>query len=338
VLVAAETGSGKTLAYLLPILHDIKLHDAPSNDRKLFRPLAIIYAPSIELVDQIYRVAKSLSHVAKFTTAKCTHFSTSKHLQSKMETRPIDVLVGTPQSIADLFRNEFLSPSDIRWQVLDEADTLLDDEQFLKQAEYMADMSKRVHTTTGRPYTALVVTATLPKTVARTMDKLFPNTVKLTTPTLHKTLPRLKQFFLDLKKYNGNKELALLDLLKQSTDTTTLVFCNRKTTCDAVYETLKKRGLSVGVYHKEHARQGVALRQDVSILVATDLASRGLDTTHVGHVVLYDFPTTIPDYLHRVGRTARAGASGRATSLIAKKDRRLAERIWRSIKEKTVLS
>jgi superfamily II DNA/RNA helicase len=155
----------------------------------------------------------------------------------------------------------------------------------------------------------------------------------------------------DLARFNGNRQLGLLEVLKKNIkDEKTLIFCNTKKSVELAHRFLESKGIeTLALYKDAPMSREETLRhfseQNVeegnernNMLISTDIASRGVDTTYVNHVVLYDFPSSVIDYLHRVGRTARAGRNGKATGLIGRKDKMLADRIQRGIREGTVLT
>ncbi|KAJ8652069.1 hypothetical protein O0I10_012300 [Lichtheimia ornata] len=338
VLVAAETGSGKTLAYLLPVIDRLK-QDEKKQRRRLDHPRAIVLVPTRELVKQVVQTAKSLAHITKFRALGVDSKVKRRRLAEQLE-QPVDVLVATPTTLCSLVRDGTLSLADTRHLVVDEADSLFD-----------AGWGDDVRFILDRVGTAqcIIVSATLPRSVHRTLDTLFgERLLKLTTPSLHRALPNLKQSFVDLARFNGNRQLALLDVLKRNIkDDKTLVFCNTRKSAQLLHDWLGSKDMPVLALHKDAERSEILNRfacQDESglpgdnVLISTDIASRGIDTTFVDHVVLYDFPSSVVDYLHRVGRTARAGRTGKATSLIGRKDKMMADRIRRSIREGSVLS
>ncbi|ORX48053.1 DEAD-domain-containing protein [Hesseltinella vesiculosa] len=349
-LCAAETGSGKTLAYLLPVLHQLKA-DEKTVQRRLDHPRAVVLVPTRELVQQVAQTAKQLSHTIKFRCLGIDRVFRSK-LTQQLATGPIDLLVATPTTLQHLVKDRVLSLSDTRYLVMDEADSLFDagwanDCQTLLEAVQRKKDSKK-STAIAPPKQAaqvIVVSATLPRSVHATLDKLFPHMVKITTPSLHRALPNLKQSFVDLQRYQGNRQMALLEVLKKNIkDDKTLVFCNTKKAVDLVHDWLLSKDVKVLSLSKDsESRKDVLQRfanreSGDNILISTDIASRGIDTTFVDHVVLFDFPTSVVDYLHRVGRTARAGQVGKATSLIGRKDRMMADRIKRAIREGSVMT
>ncbi|KAI7876078.1 DEAD-domain-containing protein, partial [Lichtheimia hyalospora FSU 10163] len=323
VLVAAETGSGKTLAYLLPVIDQLKRNEKkPSQRRRLDHPRAIVLVPTRELVTQVVQTAKSLAHVTKFRALGADSKVKRRRLAEQLE-QPVDVLVATPTTLCSLVRDGTLSLADTRHLVVDEADSLFD-----------AGWGDDVRFIMDRVGTAqcIIVSATLPRSVHRTLDTLFgERLLKLTTPSLHRALPNLKQSFIDLARFNGNRQLALLDVLKRNIkDDKTLVFCNTRKSAQLLHDWLGSKDMPVLALHKDAERSEILTRfacQDENaspgdnVLISTDIASRGIDTTFVDHVVLYDFPSSVVDYLHRVGRTARAGRTGKATSLVGRKDK-----------------
>ncbi|KAI8071053.1 P-loop containing nucleoside triphosphate hydrolase protein [Gongronella butleri] len=358
VLCAAETGSGKTLAYLLPVIQQLKADEQKAGSKKmaslrrLDHPRAIVLVPTRELVAQVTHTAKQLAHVAKFRCLGLDRMPRGK-LTHLLGSGPVDLLVATPSTLRQLVNDRVLSLSDTRYLVMDEADSLFD-------AGWADDCEHIIHAVQNKNHPKqgggqggiavasrhqiIVVSATLPRSVHSALDKLFPTMAKITTPSLHRALPNLKQSFVDLQRFQGNRQLALLEVLKKNIkDDKTLVFCNTKKAVDLVSHWLVSKDVPALALSKDAARNDVLARfADASsgdnILISTDIASRGIDTTFVDHVVLYDFPTSVVDYLHRVGRTARAGQVGKATSLIGRKDRMMADRIRKSIRQGTVMT
>ncbi|KAG0243525.1 P-loop containing nucleoside triphosphate hydrolase protein [Mortierella sp. GBAus27b] len=366
------------------------------------QPRAVVLLPSRELVTQVASILKEFSHSVKLRTLAISHSWSRKSIMQRLASGPIDIVVATPASLLDyLSKNtqdvirEFdsrhddedrkfrggsgnsykarLSLDSLTHLVIDEADTMFD-HGFGDEVTKIVKQAKSLNSTD--PVKITVVSATLPKKISDTLDDTLPGILKITTPSLHKSLPGLHQTFLDLKPYFGNRLKAVLDILAKQQNVNkegrrkenTLVFCNTKHSCELLHEQLKTNQVPglLGVLHGEALNRDEVLEQFKNddfiaptplakvndststasqvggrggkVLISTDIASRGIDTTAVDHVVLYDFPVTIVDYLHRVGRTARAGRGGRATSLVGRKDRNLAERIMMGIRMGTVLS
>ncbi|RUP50527.1 P-loop containing nucleoside triphosphate hydrolase protein [Jimgerdemannia flammicorona] len=362
ILCAAETGSGKTLTYLLPIIHHLKQQEQraasdPGQARRLRRlehPRAIVLVPSRELSAQLLAVCKALSHVAKFRVMALTNDSRHE-LVRRLSTGPIDLLISTPTTLLSYVHADTISLASTRHLVLDEADSLFDSgwgtecREIISTIQCIADRE-------GVSHQVVIVSATLPRSVNKVLDEILPGIRKITTPSLHRPLPSLRQLFVDLKSFKGNRQLALLDVLKRNRrDHKTMIFCNTKTSATLLRDKLAALGIPALALYKDAPSREETLRmfaekvepegEDAkaayranNILVCTDVASRGVDTTYVDHVVLYDFPTTVVDYLHRVGRTARAGKKGTVTALVGMKDKVLADRIRKARRLGTVLS
>ncbi|KAI8368158.1 P-loop containing nucleoside triphosphate hydrolase protein [Radiomyces spectabilis] len=350
VLCAAETGSGKTLAYLVPIIECLKIDEQKGVKRRLDHPRAIVLVPTRELVGQVLKTCKSLSHKAKFRSMALSGRTPRHQLVEKLADGPIDILITTPTTLMSYVKDRTLSLAETRYLMIDEADSLFDAgwgddcRVVIRKIQDIAAQHKFVEK-------IIIVSATLPRSVHSTLDQLFPKILKITTPSLHRALPNLKQSFIDLQKFNGNRQLALLEVLKKNIkDKKTLIFCNTKKSVELLHRWLETKNINALALYKDapmSREECLALfskpvadedeiKQD--ILISTDIASRGIDTTFVDHVILYDFPDSVVDYLHRVGRTARAGQTGKATSLIGRKDRMLSERFRRSIRDGTVLT
>ncbi|KAF9309259.1 RNA helicase [Podila horticola] len=365
--------------------------------RQYNQPRAIVLLPSRELVAQVSGILKEFSHSVKVRTLTISHAMSPRSVIQRLAQGPVDVVVATPASLLDylpkdhkdrgaqdeeqrrvrgsanLFDESRLSLSSLRHLVIDEADSMFDRGFGSEVTKIVQQAKARITPSSSAPTKITVVSATLPKKVSDTLDEVLPGMLKITTPSLHKSLPGLHQTFLDLKPYFGNRPKAILDILaKQQQIATatggkrqenTLIFCNTKHSCELLHEHLKTNKVPgvLGVLHGDATNRDEILEQftddtyvppsmsssaakkdkDViggKILISTDIASRGIDTTAVQHVVLYDFPVTIVDYLHRVGRTARGGRGGRATSLVGRKDRNMAERIMIGIRLGKVLS
>ncbi|KAF9125264.1 RNA helicase [Mortierella sp. 14UC] len=380
--------------------------DALDTIRQYNQPRAIILVPSRELVTQVSQILKDLSHIVKLRTLSLSHAISPKSVSQRLASGPVDIVVATPASLLDhlpkelarsnrrqsnqreeeeeerrvggnasLLEKNRLSLASLRQLVIDEADSMFDS-GFGTEVTKIVRQAKAVVSRTEGPVKITVVSATLPKKVSDTLDETLPGMLKITTPSLHKSLPGLHQTFLDLKPYFGNRPKAILDILAKQQlfqvsasngkrrKENTLIFCNTKHSCELLHEHLKSNKVHgvLGVLHGDAANRDEILHQFTDddfvppvpagqkspasltavaggkILISTDIASRGIDTTSVQHVVLYDFPVTIVDYLHRVGRTARGGRGGRATSLVGRKDRNMAERIMVGIRLGKVLS
>ncbi|CAG9466810.1 unnamed protein product [Pedinophyceae sp. YPF-701] len=360
-IIASHTGSGKTLAYLLPIVKAIRDAEAagapPARPR---RPLAIVLGPTRELTDQIFSVARALAAGGAAFRSGLANAGRPVRAQRDTLARPLDVLVGTPSAVIKRMEAGDLFIGDVRWLVLDEADTMFD-RGFGPEVERVLGPCK------SKPEAAQVVlvSATMTKAVRGTVEERLPRAREVATSSLHRAVPGSVHEFLAVPP-GGNKIALLSDALGQgaSRGERTMVFCNTLQSARAIEHALAERGLASVNYHGELSKQqrrdslaafmadagdsdtaalgadDVPLRRALAasaggppVMVCSDLAARGLDfPARVDHVVNFDFPLTPVDYLHRTGRTARAGSRGRVTSLVAKPDRVLAARIEQALK------
>lgn len=250
-----------------------------------------------------------------------------------------------PTTFLTHVHNGVVSLASTRHLVLDEADSLFDAGWGTECREIIQTVSK---ISADKPHQVIIVSATLPRSVNSVLDELLPGTQRITTPGMHRALPNLRQSFIDLKRFNNNRQLALLEVLRRNTrDNKTMVFCNTRSSAEVLHTFLASKAISaLAMYQDAPGGREEAMRAFAAddgeersrLMVCTDVASRGVDTTWVDHVILYDFPMNVIDYLHRVGRTARAGKGGKATGLVGRRDRMLAMRIQKSTRSGTVLS
>jgi len=334
--LASHTGSGKTLAYLLPIVHILKeaevLDGVPMKPR---RPRALILGPTRELVEQIYGVSKSLARIAKFRSVLLTGGGDMSSQKAALG-RGLDILVGTPTRVSQHAAKGNLFYGDVDLVVLDEADTMMD-RGFGPEVDQILTAVRNK----ANPARCILVSATMTKQVESLVQSKFPKLRRIQTSTLHKGVSGSKHSFLPAQA--GADKLGILSQLVESDmarKDKTVVFCNTLNSCRAVEHYLREGDIDTVCYHGDIPvdERKIAISKfagvhkdsnDISyVLVATDLAARGLDIPgKVDHVINFDFPLNSVDYLHRTGRTARAGAQGKITSLVVKADSVLARRI-----------
>ncbi|GFR39800.1 hypothetical protein Agub_g287, partial [Astrephomene gubernaculifera] len=339
--LASHTGSGKTLAYLLPLIHELKAQEAAGYVPRPRRPRVLVLGPTRELTDQITRVAKSLCHTAKFRAA-CANAFRSLSEQSRQLSGPVDVLVATPTRFLQHVKEGNVLYRDIRWLVVDEADTVFEQGWGPEVAQILAPLRAKPD-----PARVLLVSASLGRPVVRAMKELVPDARELKTSTLHRAVSGSSHQFLGVPP-GGNKLQLLAEVLGADSRRSqkVLVFCNTVDSCRAVEHYAREEGLRCVCYHgdmpAEERQESMATFAGASsssssspeqppqqpIMIASDLAARGLDFPGcVDHVINFDFPATSVDYLHRTGRTARAGKTGKITSLVTSRDKVLAQRI-----------
>ncbi|GMH17052.1 hypothetical protein Nepgr_018893 [Nepenthes gracilis] len=341
VVLGSHTGSGKTLAYMLPIVQLLRRDEENSGIlMKPRRPRAVVLCPTRELSEQVFRVAKSISHHARF---RSTMISGGGRLRPQEDSlnAPIDMVVGTPGRIIQHIQDGNIVFGDIRYLVLDEADTMFDHGFGPDIRKFLGPLKNRASKANDTGFQTVLVAATMTKAVVKLIEEEFQGIIHLRTSTLHKKIASARHDFVKLSG-SENKLEALLQVLEPSLakGNRVMVFCNTLDSSRAVDHFLSENQIYTVNYHGEvPAEQRVAnLRKfksedvDCPTLVCTDLAARGLDLD-VDHVIMFDFPRNSVDYLHRTGRTARMGANGKVTSLVAKKDLALATRIEEAIRK-----
>ena len=307
VLGIAQTGTGKTAAFVLPILHRLC-----GDERKAGRGCAraLVLAPTRELAVQIEERVRAYGGNMRPRTALVIG-GVPHGRQRKALSRGVEVLVATPGRLsemaeagdADLSRTEVL--------VLDEADQMLDMGFIHAVRRLRKMMPQRVQT--------YLFSATMPKEIQAFADDLLTDPVRVAVTPVAKTADRVEQSVLFVSK--GEKGTALARLLTDPEVDRALVFARTKHGADKVVRGLEKAGIDAAAIHgnkSQNARQR-ALRGfaegTTPVLVATDIAARGIDVTGISHVIQHDLPEVPETYVHRIGRTARAGADGVAVAL-----------------------
>ncbi|XP_078439261.1 RH39 [Wolffia australiana] len=341
VVLGSHTGSGKTLTYMLPLVQLIKRDEEESGMlMKARRPRAVVMCPTRELSEQVFRVAKSISHHAKF---RSTMISGGGRLRPQEDSLniPLDMIVGTPGRILQHINDGNIVYGDIKYLVLDEADTMFDRGFGPDIKKFLAPLKNRCLKPGDHGFQTILVAATMTKAVQTLVDEEFQGIVHLRTSTFNKKVASARHDFMKLSG-SENKLEVLLQVLEPSLakGNRVMVFCNTLNSSRAVDHFLRENQISTVNYHGEvpadqrveNLKKFKSDEGDCPTLVCTDLAARGLDMD-VDHVIMFDFPLNSIDYLHRTGRTARMGAKGKVTSLVAKKDLILATRIEDAIRK-----
>jgi ATP-dependent RNA helicase DeaD len=314
VIGQAQTGSGKTAAFGIPMLEYVDPEDQEVQ--------GLVLTPTRELCIQVtqalraYGQRKGIDVVAVFGGAPIR----SQQAQLRAGGH---VVVGTVGRVRDLISRHSLLLHACRFVVLDEADEMLD-------LGFLEDVERILALTPSSRQTALF-SATMPPEIRRLADQYLydPVLVKVKTATL--TVDTVEQFALEVQ--SRDKASALVDVLEAERPEQAIVFVRTKIRCDQLYRTLRDRGMNVRALHgdmSQGARDGVMLTFKGGrspLLVATDVAARGLDISTVSHVINYDVPTSPDVYVHRIGRTGRVGRSGRAITLYEPRQRREVEAI-----------
>nr|AIA12443.1 DEAD/DEAH box helicase [uncultured bacterium] len=307
ILGIAQTGSGKTAAFSLPILQKIM---GLGDKRKGKTARALILAPTRELAVQIEEAIRKLSKGAHISTALVLG-GVSRISQIKKMQPGVDVLIATPGRLTDLVRENCIDLSETRWLVLDEADRMLD-MGFINDVKHIAKGTHRDRQTA-------LFSATMPQEVATLAQGLLRDPVRVEVAPQGTTAAEIKQVVHAIP--TKQKKQVLSAMLKDEALASVIVFTRTKHGADAVTRVLEKDGYEVAAIHgnkSQNARQR-ALNGfkdgSVRILVATDIAARGIDVVGISHVINFDLPDEPESYVHRIGRTGRNGASGSAITL-----------------------
>ncbi|KAG1335469.1 DEAD-box ATP-dependent RNA helicase 39 [Cocos nucifera] len=341
VVLGSHTGSGKTLAYMLPIVQLMRRDEALSGMlMKPRRPRAVVLCPTRELCEQVFHVAKSIGHHARFRSTMISGGIRLRPQEDSLNT-PIDMVVGTPGRVLQHIEDGNMVYGDIKYLVLDEADTMFDRGFGPDIRKFLGPLKNRAAKPGDQGFQTVLVTATMTKAVQKLIDEEFQGIIHLRTSTLHKKVASARHDFIKLSGAE-NKLEALLQVLEPSLakGNRVMVFCNTLNSSRAVDHFLTENQIFTVNYHGEvpaeerveNLKRFKSEEGDCPTLVCTDLAARGLDLD-VDHVIMFDFPLNSIDYLHRTGRTARMGAKGKVTSLVAKKDLPLATSIEEAIKK-----
>ena len=307
VVGIAQTGTGKTAAFALPILHYL-FTNPKRPDRKACRVLVL--SPTRELSSQILDSFNAYGrHLRLSSTLAIGGVPMGRQVRALMN--GIDILVATPGRLIDLVRTNALRLSEVEFLVLDEADRMLD-------MGFIHDIRKIVAKLPTERQT-LFFSATMPQEIAQLAQQMLRDPAKVAVTPPASTVELVEQRIIHVDR--AAKPNILADVLKGETIDRALVFTRTKHGADRVVRSLAKAGITAEAIHGnksqgQRERVLAAFRKgDVRTLVATDIAARGIDVDGISHVVNYDLPNVAETYVHRIGRTARAGASGIAISL-----------------------
>jgi ATP-dependent RNA helicase RhlE len=315
LLGCAQTGTGKTAAFAIPLLQ--LMHEqqqvAPESRRTI---KALILTPTRELAIQIeesfraYGKYIDLKHLVIFG-------GVSQYNQVSALRRGVDILVATPGRLLDLMNQNHISLRDIKFFVLDEADRMLD-------MGFVHDV-KRIIAKLPTKRQTLFFSATMPSEIQHLADVLLTNPVRVEVTPASSTAETVQQEMYFVEKQN--KPILLMHLLKNDVIKTALVFTRTKHGADKVAKGLSRAGIRAEAIHgnkSQNARQDALSNfknRHTRVLVATDIAARGIDIDELTHVINYDLPNIPETYVHRIGRTGRAGASGIAISFCDREEK-----------------
>lgn len=322
---SAQTGTGKTAAFVLPAIQKILEPNAKSDSTRRVRgPKILVLSPTRELALQIESQAKKYTKYIPGIKTVCVFGGVPYPTQIQDLSRPYDILVATPGRLIDHLDRGRIDLSGLQMLILDEADRLLD-MGFIEPVEQIAAMTPKTRQT-------LMFSATLKGSVMNLSKRLLKDPVEVTIEQDLTEVDNIEQR-LHLVDNITHKHQLLDHLLQDPEINSVIVFTSTKVLADELVDRLYDKGHKAQALHgnmnqRQRTRTITDMRQGrVRILVATDVAARGIDINTITHVINFDLPSNVEEYLHRIGRTGRAGAKGIALSFAANKDLQLVKRI-----------
>ncbi len=323
ILGCAQTGTGKTAAFAIPILQSIIEEKKVDNERKL---KALIVAPTRELAIQI---GENVTTYSKYLDIKSTVIfgGVNQSSQVRKIKSGIDVLIATPGRLIDLSNQRHVDLKNVKYFVLDEADRMLD--------MGMIHDVKRIISKLPKERQNLLFSATMPKEVMKLVNSILKNPTKVEVQPVSSTVDIISQGAYMVSK--KNKKSLLVHLLKDESIKSVIVFSRTKHGANKIAKDLNNVGIEAAAIHgnKSQNQRQLALNNfkegSLRVLVATDIAARGIDVDELSHVINYDLPDVPETYVHRIGRTGRAGRDGVAITLCDSEELEMFRRIEKVI-------
>jgi len=319
VVGVAETGSGKTLAYALPLLHKIKtLENEGSPIYQEGAPRAIVMVPTRELGDQVSKVFKTLTHETRLRVR--TALGGMDLAQARRNTSGLfEILLATPARLVQMIDLQLIDLNDVRMLIFDEADQMVDQ-------GFLTD-SKLVIAACPRDVQLSLFSATVSVTVQELLNDMFQQAEVFRSKGSGKVVASL--ITKNMMVENGKRWPIFEKLLAEKIEGGTLIFTNTREQCDVVAQEMTEKGFECAVYRgdmdKNMRRLNLKKFREgkIKLLVSTDLGGRGLDLDNIERVINFHLPKEHENYLHRVGRTARAGRKGTVINLVTERDQYL---------------
>lgn len=319
IRASAQTGTGKTAAFILPALNKLTI---PSKKRAV-GPRILILVPTRELAMQVATEATKYSRHMPHVKTVCIFGGAPYPPQNKQLSRPYEILVATPGRLIDHLSRGRINLSQVEMFILDEADRMLD-MGFIQPVEQIAAALPEERQT-------LMFSATLKGSVMRLSDRLLNKPIEITIAPTQTSQENIEQRLYYVN--NIGDKYSLLDHLLGDISDQAIVFTSTKHHAGLLLNRLLDLGFHAAALHgdmnqHQRTRTITRLRQgEIRILVATDVAARGIDVLTISHVINFDLPSSAEDYVHRIGRTGRAGGKGIALSFTASKDMHLIKKI-----------
>ena len=326
VLGSAQTGTGKTAAFALPILHHL-IKEKSNNSKQKIRVLVV--TPTRELAIQI---GENFTVYSKYTNIKNTVIfgGVKQATQTNALSRGVDILVATPGRLLDLMGQGFISLKDVGYFVLDEADRMLD-------MGFIHDIKKLLEKL-PKQRQSLFFSATMPNSILTLSNTILRNPKKVAVHQVSLTAETIQQYIYYTNK--SDKKDLLFHILKDKNINQILVFSRTKHGADRIVRNLKKKHIVAAAIHGDKAQnqRQKALQSfknlEVRVLVATDIAARGIDIDKLSYVLNYDIPNEPETYVHRIGRCGRAGEEGVSISICEPEENEYVRDIEKLIKQK----
>ena len=330
LLAGAQTGTGKTAAFTLPMLHKLSQLEADKNrfGGKAIR--ALVLTPTRELAAQVEESVRTYGKYLPAVTSGVVFGGVGMNPQISMLKKGVDILVATPGRLLDLAQQGFLDLSKVEMLVLDEADRMLD-------MGFIHDVKKVLAMVPGHKQ-SLLFSATFSDEIRDLANTLLRDPQSIQVTPRNTTVQRITQLIHPVGR--GKKKAVLVHIINEHNWSQVLVFTRTKFGANNVAEYLCKNGINAMALHgnKSQAARTQALAGfksgDIRALVATDIAARGIDIDDLPHVVNYEIPNVSEDYVHRIGRTGRAGASGEAVNLVCMDEEGFMQDIERFTKQR----
>jgi len=332
VMGAAQTGTGKTAAFSLPLLQRMLKHENSSTSPARHPVRALVLAPTRELADQVANNVKAYSKHTQLRSMVVFGGIDMKPQTAQLKAG-VEVLIATPGRLLDHIEGKNCVLNQVEYVVLDEADRMLD-------IGFLPDL-QRILSYLPKTRQTLLFSATFSPEIKRLAESYLQNPILVETARPNETAANVEQHFYSVS--TDDKRSAVLKIIKERELTQALVFVNSKLGCARLARSFERDGLRTNALHgdKSQDERLKALlafkRGEVDVLVATDVAARGLDIVDLPAVFNFDVPFNAEDYVHRIGRTGRAGASGLAVTLVTRDDQRLVSDIEKLTKKKIEL-
>jgi superfamily II DNA/RNA helicase len=329
IMGAAQTGTGKTAAFSLPLLHKMLPHENSSMSPARHPVRALVIAPTRELADQVAANIKGYAAQTKLRVA-VVYGGIDMKPQTLELKAGVEVLVATPGRLLDHIEAKNCVLNQVEYVVLDEADRMLD-------IGFLPDL-QRILSYLPKQRQTLLFSATFSPEIRRLAESYLQNPLMVEVARPNATATNVEQRFYSVA--TEDKRRAVLKMLKERSITQALVFVNSKLGCARLARSFERDGLRTNALHGDKSQDERLKALDafkagsVDVLVATDVAARGLDIVVLPAVFNFDVPFNAEDYVHRIGRTGRAGASGLAVTLVTRDDARLVSDIEKLIKRK----